>query len=311
MSITDEAYTRGHVQGWADAAQALASRMLQVLAEPEPDPRAAQVLCLNCDQTMELGQPASTVGRDVANRTLWVHQNCPPKTWFGQPQLAAVPQQDEDQGEEDQGEQLLQEEDEPEILPTIMQASATGQPLGPWVITVTHVNGAFVARVDLDWEEFRPASAGHRLTEKGLRVLPSAMMHPGTHAGWTRIGEFNYSAPVCWWERNDPTPLAETATAPAGTVDSDSGSGYSLAKLPKRVPGEALAAEQQHQIVLETTFHSQDETAHSVTYAVSNTECQVCQGFQHLIMTYDETGQWLRSRSLVCLTPVCGAVVKL
>jgi hypothetical protein len=54
-----------------------------------------------------------------------------------------------------------------------------------------------LVRVDLDWEEFRPASAGHRLIENGWMIRPDAR-GPETVNGWreTPTAAGHWSVPV-------------------------------------------------------------------------------------------------------------------
>lgn len=55
-------------------------------------------------------------------------------------------------------------------------------------INVLDDDMAVLATIDLpDWESFRPASAGHRLIERGYMIRPDAR-GPETVNGWTAVG---------------------------------------------------------------------------------------------------------------------------
>jgi hypothetical protein len=71
---------------------------------------------------------------------------------------------------------------------------------GGYVITVTQhtPEPEELARIELpDWDDFRPASAGHRLIEQGFQVLPAAHYEPDRAAGWKPGADGQtYTAPV-------------------------------------------------------------------------------------------------------------------
>jgi len=47
-----------------------------------------------------------------------------------------------------------------------------------------------------EWDEFRPASAGHRLIEHGYMLAPAAYFKPGNFGGWAVLSDTTYIAPV-------------------------------------------------------------------------------------------------------------------
>ncbi|WP_331728843.1 AsnC family protein [Streptomyces canus] len=71
---------------------------------------------------------------------------------------------------------------------------------GGYVITVTNYTPEpeQLLRIDLpDWDNFRSASAGHRLIEQGFQVLPAAHYESDRAAGWKPgVDGLTYSAPV-------------------------------------------------------------------------------------------------------------------
>lgn len=285
-----------YLQGWAACYVQATAKFMQALTAVQPDPGNVPLIrCQQCQQLMEIGQPARTLGRDAFNLTLWEHVICPPM-----PEGDDVPvQQDEDQGDEDQ-EETQQE----------LTAICAGSMEGPWVIYVAATNGAFLQRIDLDgWDSFRPASATHRLTENGFRVLPHLMMDPTTMGGWTPIHPYQYATRVVRWENITSTPInVEQPPADVVTADTDSGSGYTL---PRRQRGQALAAQQAAQAANpepEIMFMSSNELDHTTTHLIVNERCPGCGGSALMIIKYDPTGTWLVEKRKVCGGNLAAAV---
>ncbi|MEU4352804.1 hypothetical protein [Streptomyces sp. NPDC023838] len=79
-------------------------------------------------------------------------------------------------------------------------AEATPTDPRGYVITVTNhtPEPEQMLRIELpEWDDFRAASAGHRLIEYGFQVLPAAHFEPDRAAGWKpRADGLTYTAPV-------------------------------------------------------------------------------------------------------------------
>ncbi len=119
-----------YAQGWNDASNRIGAQLLAALSSI-PGPNLGQFLkCRECGQLLEIGVPATIVGRDVFGNTLYIHKDdCPPdpepepEPEGGQLVLvrAAVDQED-------------QEDQEPPQLPKRVRgaalSSAADQPFG-------------------------------------------------------------------------------------------------------------------------------------------------------------------------------------
>lgn len=273
----DEAFEQGHAQGWTDAFGRIAGRLLEVLTTMEPVPRPSVTRCLECGSPMLIGQPARTIGRDISNRTLWAHVACPPA------EQALPPENSEDQ-------------EQP--MPPVYAAVATGQEGGPWTIIVQANDPSDtqlppLLRMELDWDRWRPASAGHRLTEQGFRILPSLMTNAEHCAGWNKIDDYRWLTGVIRWE-TVPEPQKPQEQPPADLIvaDTDSGSGYAL---PRRIPGRAL-----EDVEPKITFISRDTDVQTATYHIENMSCVTCSGPLLMVMQYDDSGQFLRGKYVRC-----------
>lgn len=66
-------------------------------------------------------------------------------------------------------------------------------------ITITVVDltdRAIKLQLDVDWDNWRPASAGHRLIEHGYMTDPAAHFTSGAAAGWSELPGIGHIAPV-------------------------------------------------------------------------------------------------------------------
>lgn len=92
-------------------------------------------------------------------------------------------------------------------------------PNGPFVIAVLNLRRWEVhTRIALpEWEEFRPASAGHRLMERGWMLPTVVHWWPNRSAGWLMVPGVGWTAPVLpASDADNPAPRCIHATLCCG-----------------------------------------------------------------------------------------------
>jgi hypothetical protein len=76
----NDSYREGYRAAMADVARRAAAF---------PAPRPELIRCRECQQYMEIGQPAVSIGGDAYGNRMWVHGECPPEDMA--PALLVVP----------------------------------------------------------------------------------------------------------------------------------------------------------------------------------------------------------------------------
>lgn len=333
-------------QGWHDAQEALGQRLLSLISEVDaPRPAVWQRRCQNCQETMEIGQQAEVAGRDVFNNVLYVHFICPTRVEqdqegqeeagaaplslvkpVGPMRLALAPQPA-------QGP-VLEVVPEPvaPAAPPVLLAVASGQPGGPYIITVTNpADGSFqLARIELmHWTGFGTLGAQQQLREHGYQILPSALTARGTIGdGWTQMGPCCFTAPVTViGEDQEPEqPEQEQDQEPDEQPEPENYlEGMTLApvadpepvelpvalevepqELPVRTPAASFTVHPLQQLqapTFEPEMRFVGYADNAAVYQVINAVCSVDQGTLHM---HTVNG---RRTAVTCLT--CGSEVSL
>ena len=286
-------------QGWNDARQAMAGRLLAALTQDVPQPRnGRQWRCQECQQPMEIGQPAEAVGRDVFSNTLWRHPVCPP---INEDQADVVEDQAEAEAQPLALVRLLEPEPEPAAVRSsdrdllamlapglgeeVLLAVASGHIGGPFIITVSspEIGDYQRARIELmDWTEFDTGRAAAELAANGFEILPAAEAGRGSLSGWTQGANQCYTAPV--------RPLRT--------------------ELPHRVPSMPQVrplAERGQQDLAQYKYLGPGEKPGEAHYKVVNRYCGIDRGT--ILMTTILTSGQIQTYRATCDT--CGAEVTL
>ncbi len=66
---------------------------------------------------------------------------------------------------------------------------------GGFLLRITDIHDRTIAAWEVDWHNYRPSSAGHRMIEYGYSVLPAAHHDPRRCAGWEPT-EYGWRAPL-------------------------------------------------------------------------------------------------------------------
>ncbi len=124
-----------------------------------------------------------------------------------------------------EGVRALLEDAADRAAPFLAVAEEAGGPIG-WhfyVLTVEDASLALAYTLD-DWTAWRPASAGHRLIDRGYMVSPPAHFEDDRVAGWAPLPGGRWSAPLHLLEDVVGKPTAEdqeeTETTATLWVDS-------------------------------------------------------------------------------------------